>query len=106
PPAGALNKAIRLKVQDTRDLWNTPPFPSWADKPGTYQPLDPKDAPDPEKAEREREFADCKGEEPVNVGKNDSKRRTRKVHLVILTHGMHSNVGADLLFLKEQIDEE
>lgn len=28
----------------------------------------------------------------------------RPVHLVILTHGLHSNVSADMLFLKEQID--
>ncbi|ODV78752.1 uncharacterized protein CANTADRAFT_22712 [Suhomyces tanzawaensis NRRL Y-17324] len=29
----------------------------------------------------------------------------KPIHLVILTHGLHSNVGADLLFLKEQIDK-
>lgn len=30
---------------------------------------------------------------------------SRPVHLVILTHGLHSNVSADMLFLKEQIDQ-
>ncbi|RPA98411.1 DUF676-domain-containing protein [Choiromyces venosus 120613-1] len=29
-----------------------------------------------------------------------------KVHLVIVTHGLHSNTGADMLFMKEAIDEE
>lgn len=29
---------------------------------------------------------------------------SRKIHLVILTHGLHSNVSADMLFVKEQID--
>lgn len=28
---------------------------------------------------------------------------SRPIHLVILTHGLHSNVSADMLFLKEQI---
>ncbi|KAF2863895.1 DUF676-domain-containing protein, partial [Piedraia hortae CBS 480.64] len=35
--------------------------------------------------------------------KNGPKKR-KKVHLVIITHGLHSNVGADMLFLKESID--
>lgn len=29
---------------------------------------------------------------------------TKPIHLVVLTHGLHSNVSADMLFLKEQID--
>lgn len=29
---------------------------------------------------------------------------SKPIHLVILTHGLHSNVSADMLFLKEQID--
>lgn len=29
---------------------------------------------------------------------------TKPLHLVILTHGLHSNVSADMMFLKEQID--
>lgn len=28
----------------------------------------------------------------------------KKIHLVILTHGLHSNLGADMLYLKESID--
>lgn len=30
---------------------------------------------------------------------------TNPIHLVILTHGLHSNVSADMLFLKEAIDK-
>ncbi|PHH55878.1 putative lipase ROG1 [Ceratocystis fimbriata CBS 114723] len=33
-----------------------------------------------------------------------NKRKKKKIHLVILTHGLHSNLGADMLFLKESID--
>lgn len=29
---------------------------------------------------------------------------TKPIHLVILTHGLHSNVSADMFYLKEQID--
>ncbi|CZR63885.1 related to ROG1 Protein with putative serine active lipase domain [Phialocephala subalpina] len=31
-------------------------------------------------------------------------KRQKKVHLVVVTHGLHSNLGADMLFLKESID--
>ena len=30
--------------------------------------------------------------------------KKKKVHLVLLTHGLHSNLGADMLYLKESID--
>ncbi|KAK9354360.1 putative serine esterase-domain-containing protein [Lipomyces doorenjongii] len=29
----------------------------------------------------------------------------KDVHLVVVSHGLHSNIGADMLFLKEQIDK-
>ncbi|KAE8444842.1 hypothetical protein EG329_014197 [Mollisiaceae sp. DMI_Dod_QoI] len=32
------------------------------------------------------------------------RKRQKKVHLVVLTHGLHSNLGADMLYLKESID--
>lgn len=31
-------------------------------------------------------------------------RIDKPVHLVVITHGLHSNVGADMLYVKEQID--
>jgi hypothetical protein len=31
-------------------------------------------------------------------------RPQKKIHLVVVTHGMHSNLGADMLYLKESID--
>lgn len=30
----------------------------------------------------------------------------KPIHLVILTHGLHSNVSADMMYLKEQIDKQ
>ncbi|KAH0606046.1 uncharacterized protein H6S33_004503 [Morchella sextelata] len=87
------SRALKVKTQDTHDLWNTPPFPSWHREEdwrmqnGEY--LDPEDQ-DEAKERRRRK----------------KKRKTKKVHLVILTHGLHSNTGADMLFMKEAIDEE
>lgn len=31
---------------------------------------------------------------------------SRPIHLVVLTHGLHSNVGADMLYIKERIDRD
>ncbi|KAA8910664.1 putative serine esterase-domain-containing protein [Sphaerosporella brunnea] len=69
---GVLSRAVTVKVQGTKELWNTPPLPSWQDA----------------------------------LTREEAKRKAKKVHLVILTHGLHSNTGADMLFLKEAIDEE
>lgn len=49
----------------------------------------------------------------LTVTKNDTldiwnspiPRPDDPVHLVLVTHGLHSNVGADMLYLKEKIDE-
>ncbi|CAZ85867.1 unnamed protein product [Tuber melanosporum] len=60
---GVLHKALQVRLQGTRDLWDIPAFPSW-------------------------------------------ERKPKNVHLVIVTHGLHSNTGADMLFMKEAIDEE
>ncbi|KAI5795309.1 putative serine esterase-domain-containing protein [Peziza echinospora] len=100
--SGVLSGSIKLKVQDTADLWNLPPFPSWSEeKSESSFPSDPeKGHPDPDELD-EREKAREKGEEARR-----KKRVTKKVHLVIITHGLHSNTGADMLFMKEAIDQE
>ena len=90
---GVYSKAIRLRVDDTASLWNTPRMPGWDD------------------GGKERAEVDTKDEavESVTVPKEDEEegqrpKRQKKVHLVVLTHGLHSNLGADMLFLKESID--
>jgi hypothetical protein len=40
----------------------------------------------------------------VPQDKEELKKKRKRVHLVILTHGLHSNLGADMLYLKESID--
>lgn len=66
-----------------------------------------------EEQQRERQ----KTLEQSNASKSQAKQQARetipapkpgqkkkKVHLVILTHGLHSNLGGDMLYIKESID--
>ena len=92
-PRGIYSKAIRLRVDDTASLWNTPKMPEWDDAGKERAGAKNKDAP-VEKAMDDKEDKNS-GHKP---------KRQKKVHLVVLTHGLHSNLGADMLFLKESID--
>jgi hypothetical protein len=92
-PKGIFSKAVKLKVDDTASLWNTPRMPEWDD----------------EQAEKDKqkgipvEKAGNHGCESDEADKHKGKRQKR-VHLVVLTHGLHSNLGADMLYMKESID--
>ena len=103
-PKGVYSKAIRLVVDDTTSLWNKPALPEWNDEGKSRG--------------SKREYPDIHGEGEVSGGveggpSNDQEneerpksmaRKRRKIHLVVLTHGLHSNLGADMLYLKESID--
>jgi hypothetical protein len=91
-PKGIYSKAIRLKVDDTASLWNTPRMPQWDDEGKERVEEGNKDAP------VESVTGEAHGVEKKR------QRRQKKVHLVLLTHGLHSNLGADMLYLKEHID--
>ena len=88
---GIFSKAVRLAVDDTTTLWNSPAFPTWASEDSSGKDMQTK-----EQVLDDAEDKQQKQERP-SKGK-------QKIHLVILTHGIHSNVGADMLFLKESID--
>ena len=92
-PRGIFSKAIRLKVDDTASLWNTPRMPGWDDEGKERVGVDTKD---------EAMESTTKPKEEVDGG--HKPKRQKKVHLVVLTHGLHSNLGADMLYLKESID--
>ncbi|KAI9902786.1 hypothetical protein N3K66_002138 [Trichothecium roseum] len=93
-PKGVFSKAVRITVEDTTSLWNTPSLPSWEDK-GEQRPPSRHAAAGKETA----------AEGPAENGDSEKKpRKQKKVHLVILTHGLHSNLGADMLYMKESID--
>jgi hypothetical protein len=83
---GVYSKAIKLVVDNTESLWKTPELPQW-------------------------EEARVKGRNSVEKDKRTSldegrerPRKKQKIHLVILTHGLHSNLSADMLYMKESID--
>ncbi|KAL7823028.1 putative serine esterase domain-containing protein [Trichoderma gracile] len=95
-PRGVFSRAIHVKVEDTGTLWNTPRLPAWDDA-GDKRVDDASGADKPVESM-------VKTGEPESEERPANLRKQKKVHLVILTHGLHSNLGADMLFMKESID--
>lgn len=83
---GVFTKAIKLKVDDTISLWSSPAFPSHDDTNRS-----PTELPRIEHNDNQE-------------GKERPRKRRKKIHLVVLTHGLHSNLGADMLYMKESIE--
>ncbi|KAF2828596.1 DUF676-domain-containing protein [Ophiobolus disseminans] len=79
---GVYSKAIRLVVEDTTALWNKPGLPETEHGEHHKRPMSRDDS----------------HEQPEHHGKQ------KNIHLVLVTHGLHSNLGADMLYLKESID--
>lgn len=75
------SKAVKLVVDDTTSLWNKPELPE----------------PKTDKFSR-------RASQDLRKSEDDGPTKQKKIHLVILTHGLHSNLGADMLYLKESID--
>ncbi|KAI1468725.1 DUF676-domain-containing protein [Daldinia caldariorum] len=92
-PKGVFSKAITLKVEDTASLWNTPPLPGW-------------DESEHEKHETSgvSKAIDSVAEPAEAETDNIRRKPPKKIHLVVVTHGLHSNLGADMLYMKESID--
>ncbi|KAK6341578.1 hypothetical protein TWF696_008649 [Orbilia brochopaga] len=92
---GTFSNAIEFSVMNTQQIWNTPPFPGEI-KPQT--PTSPR-----------RHAAAIMSRGLGSPRKHGAERREargpKKVHLVLITHGIHSNCGADMLFIKESIDK-
>ena len=92
---GVFSRAIRVKVEDTATLWNTPRLPGWDDVGDSRL--------------RRHSNANEPVESMVKTGDPETKeekkpQKVQKIHLVVLSHGLHSNLGADMLFMKESID--
>ncbi|KAF3767419.1 DUF676-domain-containing protein [Cryphonectria parasitica EP155] len=95
PSKGVFSRAIHLKVEDTASMWNTPELP------GMEQSAENSDAatgPDADAVQTTQ-----KSEDPAPEDQRSNKKK-KKIHLVILTHGLHSNLGSDMLYMKESID--
>lgn len=91
---GVFSRAIHLKVEDTASLWNTPQLPGMEQ---SAKNSDASHGPDAEAVQTAQEPKDAKADDP-------KQKKQKMVHLVLLTHGLHSNLGSDMLYLKESID--
>ncbi|EPS43569.1 hypothetical protein H072_2454 [Dactylellina haptotyla CBS 200.50] len=78
---GTFSNAIAFSVMNTKQIWNLPPFPG-----------------------EEKQKTVTSGAAGVNQQEKLKNKGPKKVHLVLITHGIHSNCGADMLFVKESID--
>jgi hypothetical protein len=91
---GVFSNSVCLRIDDTASLWNTPPFPS------AHDAVDHTGSPS--------NIPPTNGESVERANRLDTTRQNcacrKKVHLVVLTHGLHSNLGADMLYLKESVD--
>ncbi|KAI1356592.1 putative serine esterase-domain-containing protein [Xylaria sp. FL0043] len=94
---GVFSSAIDLKVEDTASLWNTPKLPGWDD-------WDHGRAKATGDGAGARAGAESSTIPSLHEKEPKGQQRVKKVHLVILTHGLHSNLGADMLYMKECID--
>ncbi|KAM0281764.1 hypothetical protein ACHAQH_003346 [Verticillium albo-atrum] len=110
PPKGVFSRAITLKVEDTATLWNTPRLPGWDNgskilERGKMRPPR-KDAAAASSGNNNNSTSRTATPEPPHSPSTGAKSpgKPKKVHLVVLTHGLHSNLGADMLYLKESID--
>ena len=100
---GVYSKAVKLLLDDTESLWSKPALPEWNHdrkhaENGSYAKTDNITNP-PENSERERLEAN-----EENTVKKQISGKPRRIHLVVLTHGLHSNLGSDMLYIKESID--
>ena len=91
---GVYSKAVSVRVEDTECLWNTPAFPSFSG--------DKRDAGQADTADIQEAHLQDTDHKTNEAPRKPAKRK--RIHLVMLTHGLHSNVGADMLYIKESID--
>ena len=103
-PKGVFSSAIALVVDDTASLWNKPSLPEWEDK--GKDRGQKRDYADPGEGDvlSQSSGQAVPGSRDEDGHTKSQVRRRRKIHLVVLTHGLHSNLGADMLYLKESID--
>ena len=97
---GVFSKAVGIIVEDTARLWDKP-YLSGCDRKRTRQPTRQGSIESPTKRSIDVIPNNVDASKQTNMKKMPEQQ---KVHLVIITHGLHSNTGADMLYLKESID--
>ncbi|CAK7203462.1 hypothetical protein SEUCBS139899_006196 [Sporothrix eucalyptigena] len=132
-PKGVFSRAIRMRLEDTAALWNKPELPGHHKPPSTVRlqthgndvtiEADGKTLKtnqwqkQQQNKQEKQQLQQQKSLEKSNESEAQAKqqaretipapkpgRKPKKVHLVILTHGLHSNLGGDMLYIKESID--
>ena len=98
---GVFSPAVRLLVDDTESLWNSPPFPTWSASNSRPAEQHETQTVDHNSAVTGKASP---SDQPEQELVHENKLKQKKVHLVVLTHGLHSNLGSDMLYLKESID--
>ena len=105
-PRGVYSKAVHLVVDDTASLWNKPRLPEWEDE-GKDRGHNERNSDPGGDLMTLKPIHDSPAQTVVGVStktNSERPRKRRKIHLVVLTHGLHSNLGSDMLYLKESID--
>ncbi|KAL1301839.1 hypothetical protein AAFC00_006024 [Neodothiora populina] len=92
PQKGVYSKAVKLVCEDTEALWDKPSLPTKEDIHDGQRRGDRRSE---DTTKQSADSATSDTEKPI---------KKKKIHLVVLTHGLHSNIGADMLYLKESID--
>ena len=103
-PKGVFSPAIGVLLDTTVSLWNSPAFPSWDTDQEILPRLNPSHRHKEDPNSSREECRPVPRSESGSSADNAKRRKQKKVHLVVLTHGLHSNLGSDMLYLKESID--
>ncbi|KAL4922970.1 lipase ROG1 family protein [Aspergillus undulatus] len=94
---GIYSKSIKLLIDDTASLWNSPHIliSHHRHEVNTMDSLATRPHPEAARVVPGLQTSRTRG---------SHEKYRKRVHLVILTHGLHSNLGADMLYVKESID--
>lgn len=95
---GVFSKSVSLVFDDIKSLWNKPECSAFKEREEINSKLVALS-----NQPRSNHIVHTAGLSPRQE-RNVPIKKKRRIHLVILTHGLHSNLGADMLYLKESID--
>ncbi|KAI7969600.1 hypothetical protein EIK77_001127 [Talaromyces pinophilus] len=95
---GVFSKSVRLVFDDIKSLWNSPECSAFKEREEINSKLVALS-----NQSRSHHVVHAASLSP-RLERNAPIKKKRRIHLVILTHGLHSNLGADMLYLKESID--
>uniref|UniRef100_A0A093UWQ0 Putative lipase ROG1 n=1 Tax=Talaromyces marneffei PM1 TaxID=1077442 RepID=A0A093UWQ0_TALMA len=95
---GVFSKSVKLVFDDIKSLWNRPECSTFREREEINSKLiSLSNQPRSQHVMHATSLSS-------RLERNGPIQKKRRIHLVILTHGLHSNLGADMLYLKESID--